>query len=91
MKKYLSMKKINISIPSIIVGLFLGAWIMYFLIRGIIFQEFSGLEMVGNDSYIGLRNELLDDLLLLPTFFLVPATFIVGIGLVIWGWVKNKK
>jgi len=85
------MKKINLSVPSIVIGLFLGAWIMYFLIRGLIFQEFSGLELAGNDSYIGLRNELLDDLLLVPTFFLLPTTFVVGIGLAVWGWIKNKK
>ena len=49
-----------------IVGFLLGGLLVFLLIRFFIFQEFSGLEAVGNDTYFQLKNELRDDLFFIP-------------------------
>lgn len=75
-----------------IVGILFGGWIAFFLVRAMIFQEFSGLEAAGNATYIQLRNEALDDFLLVPMFFMVPVTVISLIGLMaIEKYAKSKR
>jgi len=76
---------------QLIVGMLLGGWIVFFLVRSIIFQEFNGLESVGNATYVQLRNEALDDFLLVPMFLMLPVTAIALIALAVSGKCAKKK
>lgn len=64
-----------------IIGVLVGGWIAFFVVRALIFQEFDGLEAAGNATYLQIRNEALDDFVLVPLFFMIPVTAITLIGL----------
>ena len=84
------MKKITQNFPAILVGMFIGALVMYLFTRVVLFQEFSGLESAGNATYTSLRNEIMDDFVLLPLMTFLPFGILAGIGMAISGW-RTKK
>lgn len=84
------MKKIDVNIPLLLIGVCIGSFATYFLMKGIISQEFSGLEAAGNASYVGLRNEILNDFALVPIIYILPFTLFAGVGMAISGWRTNR-
>lgn len=81
--------KINISLPSVLLGLVIGAWLMMSFVHYTIQQEFYGLETAGNADYVQLKNELLDDAVLVPLVTVIPLTIGVGVMMVAIGWSKS--
>ena len=87
--------KMNISLPGVLLGIVIGAWLTMFFAFYAIRQEFYGLEAAGNADYVQLKNELLDDAVLVPLVTVVPLTIGVGVTMAAIGWSKggpkNKK
>ena len=81
--------KLNISLPGVFLGIVIGAWSMMFVVHYTIQQEFYGLETAGNADYVQLKNELLDDAVLVPLVTVIPLTVGVGVMLVVIGWSKS--
>ncbi|MEK7632887.1 MAG: hypothetical protein AAB473_03785 [Patescibacteria group bacterium] len=82
--------KSTISYPSLWLGIVIGAWMMFFAMKAIISQEFSGLEAAGNADYVQLRNEILDDWVMIPLMTTIPLTIGVGVIMGVIGWSKKK-
>lgn len=82
---------LKISQSSLWLGIVVGAWVMFFVMKAIISQEFSGLEAAGNADYVQLQNEILDDWVTIPLMTLFPLTVGVGAVMAAIGWSKGKK
>lgn len=82
--------KMNISLPSALLGIVIGVWLTTFFVFYTVRQEFSGLETAGNADYVQLKNELLDDAVLVPLATAVPLTIGVGVTMAAIGWSKSK-
>lgn len=84
------MKKVAQNLPAILIGVFIGALAMYLFTHAIISQEFSGLESAGNATYTQLRNEMMDDFVLLPLMTILPFGILAGVGMAVAGWKMNR-
>lgn len=82
--------KSHISSASLLLGIIIGAWLMMFFMHYIVQQEFSGLEAAGNADYTQIKNELLDDAILVPLSTVIPLTIGLGLAMAVIGWSKER-
>ena len=74
---------------NILFGTTIGAWIGFFLTQAVILQEFSAQGAAGTTTdvlVLGIRNDILDDILVVP-FFLIFFTLAV---LIVCLWPEKK-
>lgn len=81
----------NISLSGVLLGIVIGVWLTTIFVFSTVRQEFSGLETAGNADYVQLKNELLDDAVLVPLATAVPLTLGVAVALVAIGWSKRES
>ncbi len=83
--------KHNFHFGTFILGTLFGAWVVWFVIKLMVWKEFTGLETASNANYSNLQAQLFDVFGLFPLIVLGPVTLFVGLLFLLIVFLNSRK